>query len=52
MVLNCKLCGRESNITIEEGSKKCYNGENGGLQVLKIDFKRNNMEYFSANGFI
>ena len=36
MILNCKLCGRESNLTIEEGSVKSYNAENGGLQQMAI----------------
>ena len=33
MVLNCKLCGRESNLTIEEGSLKPFSSENTGAQV-------------------
>ena len=33
MVLNCKLCGRESNMTIEEGSVKPFSSENTGAQV-------------------
>jgi len=34
MVLNCKLCGRESNMTIEEGSIKPFSSENTGAQMM------------------
>merc|ERR1712142_377414 len=34
MVLNCKLCGRESNISIEDGSVKKYECEKGGFQQM------------------
>merc|ERR1712142_1078184 len=34
MVLNCKLCGRESNLTIEEGSVKPFSSENTGAQMM------------------
>ena len=33
-MVTCKLCGRESNMAIEEGSVKSYNGENGGKQQM------------------
>ncbi|CBY13004.1 unnamed protein product [Oikopleura dioica] len=34
MVLNCKLCGRESNISIEDGSRVAYDVEKGGFQQI------------------
>lgn len=46
MVLNCKLCGRESNMTIEEGSVKPFSSENTGAQVGVLIMSSDQTIYF------